>query len=176
MTRRTLAACSAVLALAALNGCARAPAARPPQTYSDPAVTAASAVPRAAGEDVAQTALAWIGVPYRNGGSDPSGFDCSGFVQYVFAQHGIRLPRGVEEQAHAGQRVRASAIAAGDLVFFATTGEGASHVGIASGPDAFVHSPSAGGQVRQDRLSAPYWAKRFLEARRLMAGAGVTPQ
>ena len=176
MTSRRLVSCSAVTVLAALVGCARAPAARPPETYPSPAVAAPPIAPLNGGEVVAETALAWVGVPYRSGGSDPAGFDCSGFVQYVFAELGIRLPRGVEEQSREGRPIRTDEIAAGDLVFFATTGAGASHVGIAAGSDTFVHSPSTGGQVRVDRLSAPYWARRFVEARRIVAGPSLKPR
>ncbi len=173
MTSRTPTVFSVAAVLAALVGCARVPAARPPDTFPGPLIAAPADPLPAAGETVAETAIGWVGVPYRNGGSDPSGFDCSGFVQYVFGELGIRLPRGVEEQLRAGRHVGEDVIAAGDLVFFATTGTGASHVGIASGPDAFVHSPSTGGQVRVDRLSAPYWSKRFLEARRIVTGSDV---
>jgi cell wall-associated NlpC family hydrolase len=113
------------------------------------------------------TALALRGVPYRNGGADPGGFDCSGFVWYVFAQHGLPLPRTVGEQFRAG-RSQVGGLQPGDLVFFSTVSPGASHVGIALGGDEFVHAPSSTGQVRVERLSAPYWATRFVGARRIL--------
>ena len=113
-------------------------------------------------------ALGLRGAPYRNGGSDPSGFDCSGFVQYVFAQNGVRVPRTVIEQYRAGHDVDPPAIEPGDLVFFTTVTSGASHVGIAIGGDEFVHAPSGYGEVRVERLSAPYWSMRFVGVKRVL--------
>jgi cell wall-associated NlpC family hydrolase len=111
------------------------------------------------------TALALRGVPYRNGGADPGGFDCSGFTQYVFAQHGVALSREVREQYRQGRPVDPTDLAAGDLVFFTTTEAGASHVAIAVGGDEFIHAPSSTGVVRVERLSAAYWSQRYLGAR-----------
>jgi cell wall-associated NlpC family hydrolase len=113
------------------------------------------------------TALSLRGAPYRNGGSDPAGFDCSGFTQYVFAQHGVALPRGTRDQFKQGANVGPDDLKAGDLLFFTTTGPGASHVGIAVGTDQFVHAPSSTGVVRVERLSSGYWAQRFIGARRV---------
>jgi len=136
---------------------------------STPAPTASLPAPALPADayGVTGSALALRGTPYRNGGTDPSGFDCSGFVWYVFAQHGVAMPRTVGEQYHAGRRVDAGALEPGDLVFFATTSSGASHVGIALGGDEFVHAPSSSGEVRVERLSASYWASRYLGARRV---------
>jgi cell wall-associated NlpC family hydrolase len=120
-----------------------------------------------AAEPVLETALSLLGSPYLNGGADPSGFDCSGFVAFVFGQHGVALPRTVESQARVGEDVAAPA--AGDLVFFRTSGRAISHVGIALGPDRFIHAPSSRGVVRIELLGAPYWAQRFAEARRVLA-------
>lgn len=114
------------------------------------------------------TALGLRGAPYRNGGSDPSGFDCSGFVRYVFGQHGITVPRTVTDQFRAGQQVDQQHVEPGDLVFFATVAPGASHVGIALGGDEFIHAPSGAGEVRVERMSAPYWSTRFVGARRVL--------
>jgi cell wall-associated NlpC family hydrolase len=116
---------------------------------------------------VSGTALSLRGVPYRNGGADPKGFDCSGLVWYVFARHGLAVPRTVEDQFRAGDEVRAQELRAGDLVFFTTTGGGASHVGIAVGGDSFVHAPSASGVVRVERLGTDYWSSRFIGGRRV---------
>jgi cell wall-associated NlpC family hydrolase len=113
------------------------------------------------------TALALRGSPYRNGGGDPSGFDCSGFTQYVFAQYGIALPRDVRAQYRAGKSIRPEELAAGDIVFFTTTEPGPSHVAIAIGGDEFVHAPSSAGVVRVEHLSSSYWSPRFLGARRV---------
>jgi len=113
------------------------------------------------------TALSLRGAPYRNGGTDPNGFDCSGFTQYVFAQYGVALPREVRDQYRSGDSVKPEDLLAGDLLFFTTTDPGASHVGIAIGGDEFVHAPSSTGVVRVERLGSSYWAPRFLGARRV---------
>lgn len=113
------------------------------------------------------TALSLRGVTYRNGGVDPNGFDCSGFTQYVFAQHGVGLPREVRDQFQLGKSVPPADIAPGDLLFFTTTASGPTHVAIAIGSDQFVHAPSSTGVVRVERLGAGYWSARFLGARRL---------
>jgi cell wall-associated NlpC family hydrolase len=113
------------------------------------------------------TALNLRGTPYRNGGSDITGFDCSGFTQYVFAQHGIGLPRSVEEQVQIGKKVKPEELASGDLVFFSTVSRGASHVGIVVGGDEFIHAPTSNGVVRVEHLNSTYWSQRFLEARRV---------
>jgi cell wall-associated NlpC family hydrolase len=113
------------------------------------------------------TALQLRGVPYRDGGGDPFGFDCSGFTQYVFAQHHIGLPRAVRDQFKEGDVVDLKDLAPGDLLFFSTTESGASHVAIAVGSDEFVHAPSSTGVVRVERLSSGYWSQRYLGARRV---------
>jgi cell wall-associated NlpC family hydrolase len=116
---------------------------------------------------IVSTALMYRGIPYRNGGSDPSGFDCSGFVQWVFAQNGIQLPREVHDQFDAGQKIDLRDVQPGDLLFFETVSRGASHVGVAVGGDQFVHAPSSNGVVRIERFTASYWAMRFVGARRI---------
>jgi cell wall-associated NlpC family hydrolase len=112
-------------------------------------------------------ALGYRGVPYRNGGSTPEGFDCSGLVQYVFAQNGVRLPREVRDQYGVGQKIDRDEVQPGDLVFFETVRGRASHVGIALGDDQFVHAPSSRGVVRVERYTSDYWDKRWLGARRV---------
>jgi len=113
------------------------------------------------------TALSLRGAPYRNGGSDPNGFDCSGFVKYVYGQHGVAMPREVREQFRIGKSIDRNRLEPGDLVFFSTTAPGASHVGIVIGGDQFVHAPSERGAVRVESLSQSYWAARYLGARRV---------
>ena len=114
-------------------------------------------------------ALELRGTPYRNGGSDPAGFDCSGFTQWVFSRVGLRLPRETREQFRAGTDVPTGTQQAGDLIFFTTTARGASHVGIALGDDTFVHAPSSRGVVRVESLSVAYWSKRVVGIRRMTA-------
>jgi len=131
--------------------------ASPPQGSADPESLAG----------VVETALQYRGVAYRSGGSDPTGFDCSGFVQWVFAQHGQRLPREVHDQYQLGRSIDRDDVRAGDLVFFETVSRGASHVGIAVGGNEFVHAPSSRGVVRVESYSSGYWKQRFIGARRL---------
>lgn len=119
--------------------------------------------------DVAGTALDLRGAPYKNGGTDPRGFDCSGFTQYVFAKYGVSLPREVKDQFKTGTPVDRQALEPGDLIFFTTTEPGASHVGIAVGGDEFVHAPSTSGVVRVERFSSSYWAPRFIGGRRVLS-------
>ena len=121
------------------------------------------------GRAVAEFALGFRGVPYRLGGADPSGFDCSGLVQYVFAQYGIPVPRIVEEQYELGDKIKPAKIQPGDLIFFNTTrrGSGASHVAIAVGGDRFVHAPNSTGVVRVETLGSSYWAGRYVGTRRI---------
>jgi cell wall-associated NlpC family hydrolase len=121
---------------------------------------------------VVAAALGYRGVPYRFGGSDPAGFDCSGFVQYVFKQAGALLPREVRDQFLAGRHVGRDDVRAGDLVFFETVSRGASHVGLAIGAGEFVHAPSSRGVVRVERLTSRYWAERFVGARRIPQNGG----
>ena len=119
------------------------------------------------GYSISSTALSLRGAPYRDGGETPRGFDCSGFVQYVFAQHGVAVPRDVRRQFQAGKSVDLQTLEPGDLVFFTTVAPGASHVGISVGGDQFVHAPSGSGSVRVDNLSSQYWANRFVGAKRV---------
>lgn len=118
------------------------------------------------GYALTSTALALRGAPYRNGGTSPDGFDCSGFVQYVFGQHGMTMPRETRQQFRTGRGVDRRTLEPGDLVFFTTVAPGASHVGIMIGDDQFVHAPSERGVVRVERLSSSYWSRRFVGARR----------
>lgn len=125
-----------------------------------------------------QTAMDFLGVPYRNGGSDPSGFDCSGLVQWVFARHGTILPREAKDQYRIGRGVDLRDVQPGDLIFFETVSRGASHVGIVIGQGRFIHAPSSNGVVRVEPYTANYWIRRYVGARRVnnvtaSAGAAV---
>jgi cell wall-associated NlpC family hydrolase len=118
---------------------------------------------------ITETALALQGVPYRDGGETTEGFDCSGFTRYVFAQHGINLPRLASDQYLAGDAISVDDLEPGDLVFFTTVAPGASHVGVSAGGDRFVHAPGSHGHVRVERLSSSYWSERYIGARRIVA-------
>jgi cell wall-associated NlpC family hydrolase len=157
--------CSATLLIAVASGCASAGAT--PHPFPTPGARDEGRRASSPAHDIVATALSFRGVPYRPGGADPAGFDCSGLVSYVFAQHGHSVPRTVPEQYRLGQRIAGRSVSAGDLVFFRTTGRGPSHVGIAISADEFVHAPSSTGVVRVEPLTARYWSSRFLGARRL---------
>lgn len=121
-------------------------------------------------QDLIEAAVALRGARYQLGGVTPQGgFDCSGFVRYVFALHQVPVPRTVAEQYRTGQKIAREHINAGDLVFFSTTGPGATHVGIVVDPvgHTFVHAPGTGAVVRVERFDTPYWRNRMLGARRL---------
>ena len=117
---------------------------------------------------VAATALGLTGISYLEGGNSPAGFDCSGFTRYVFAQHGIPLPRRSEQQYRIERPVEVNELRPGDLVFFTTVAPGASHVGLVVDAGAFVHAPGERGAVRVEQLSGRYWVRRHLGARRVM--------
>jgi cell wall-associated NlpC family hydrolase len=114
-------------------------------------------------------ALSLRGTRYRMGGETPQdGFDCSGYVQYVFAQVHVDLPRSVSEQFHAGTNAPLAELRAGDLLFFTTTAPGATHVAIAIGHEQFVHAPSSTGVVRVESLTTSYWSSRLVGARHVL--------
>jgi len=140
-------------------GCAFFASSPPPKPLGD-----------ALGARVAETARSQIGARYRFGGDTPAqGFDCSGLVQWAFAQNGLRVPRTVSDQSRIGRPVRSSELLPGDLVFFTTSFKRADlHVGIATSPGYFVHSPSSGGRVREARLTDPYWTSVYAKARRVV--------
>jgi len=120
-------------------------------------------------EEISIQAMSLVGVPYRWGGNTPdAGFDCSGLVRYVVDRAAsVNLPRTTAEMSGRGEPVEPDEIAAGDLIFFNTTGRAHSHVGIYVGKMRFVNAPSTGGTVRLDYLTNPYWAKRFDGIRRV---------
>ncbi len=114
-----------------------------------------------------RSALRFLGTPYVFGGTSTTGFDCSGYVQHVFAMLGITVPRTADAQYDAGHRI-VGAMKPGDLVFFTTYAPGVSHVGIYLGNGQFVHASSSHG-VMVSHLSDSYWAARYVGAKRLIA-------
>ncbi len=119
--------------------------------------------------DLVVTAMGFLGVPYRRGGSSvETGFDCSGFVKAMYEQTvGLILPRRANEQAAATQKIDRKELQPGDLVFFNTLRRTFSHVGIYIGDNKFIHSPKPGAQVRVEDMGVPYWSTRFDGARRV---------
>jgi cell wall-associated NlpC family hydrolase len=123
---------------------------------------------------VLNTAEDYLGVPYVWGGTTPRGFDCSGFVQYVYRRHGVELPRTSRQQAVVGMAVSAtiSALRPGDLMFFATNGRRIDHVAIYAGDNEIIHSSSSGGGVGYDNLSSSrgsWFANHHVATRRVLS-------
>jgi cell wall-associated NlpC family hydrolase len=117
------------------------------------------------GEQAAAIAVDQIGVPYRYGGSNPSGFDCSGLVQYSYSRAGKRVPRTTGQQWSATRTVGRHELRAGDLLFFNIEGK-MSHVGMYVGDQRFVHAPSSGRTVAVASLESPYYRSAFARAGR----------
>lgn len=126
-----------------------------------------------------RTAERYVGVPYVWGGNSPGeGFDCSGFVRYVFAEQGIRLPRVARDQAGAGAWLppRVDILAPGDLMFYAGRDGVIDHVAIYAGDGRIIHATATGRSVRYDDLESPrghYYATRMVAARRVIPDGGV---
>jgi cell wall-associated NlpC family hydrolase len=116
---------------------------------------------------VVRDALSLKGISYQYGEETPEqGFDCSGFVQYVYGRHGVNLPRTAYEMATSLPALDETLREPGDLVFFNTTGRPYSHVGIYIGRNRFVHASSAQGEVLVSELDTPYWSRHYLGTRR----------
>ncbi|CAM4369539.1 C40 family peptidase [Paenibacillus typhae] len=110
-----------------------------------------------------------MGVPYKWGGTKASeGFDCSGFILYIFDKFNLDLPRTSKAQASTGVYVEKSELRPGDLVFFDTSGNGISHAGIYVGNGKFAHSSSSNG-VSISKLSEGYYKQRYVTARRTIS-------
>lgn len=120
---------------------------------------------------VIEVGRSFIGVPYKWGGVDPNGWDCSGFIQEVFRLGGHQVPRLADAQYEACGKVEREALIPGDLVFFNTDGSGVSHVGIYTGGDRFLHASSSRGVV-EDSLKDSYFSARYYGAGRIPAWQG----
>jgi len=119
------------------------------------------------------TAMGFLGVPYRRGGSTvESGFDCSGFVRAIYQETvGQILPRNAAQQAAATEKIDRTDLKPGDLVFYNTMRRAFSHVGIYIGEGKFIHAPKPGGEVRVEDMNLSYWKRRFDGARRVQPDA-----
>ena len=141
------------LAIVLFSGCASVPEMKPALQSQSPIIT---------------YALSLQGVPYRYGKDSPEeGFDCSGFVKHVYEKQGITLPRTVQDMALSLPQIPKNAVHSGDLVFFNTSGNSFSHVGIYVNNDQFVHAPSRRtGKVLVSSLKNQYWQKHYIGVRR----------
>lgn len=159
-----------------LNGCA---AHTPPRVIVAPAPRLEAHplpadLPDWISAGVLDAARGLLGVPYRNGGTSPLGFDCSGFVQFVYSQAGLFVARDVRHQFAAGMLVDSDSARPGDLIFFTTSSPGSrggrapSHVGIVLDEQTFIHAPSSQGVVRVEPIGGRYWRERYVGVRRMV--------
>jgi murein DD-endopeptidase len=143
-----------VILLLCLAGCATDPYVQHRHT---PAVITVDERPA-----VVSIALAQVDRPYRYGGHDPQGFDCSGLVYYAYQRNGIAIPRTTREQHRKAHPVRLQEITPGDLLFFNERKRGTSHVGLYVGEGRFVHASTSEQAVTLSQLDNPYWRKRLV--------------
>ncbi len=159
--RRALAAAAATRARMQANPRAYALDDESPAAEVEAAIAAA---PPSRYGGVVGIAMQYLGVPYRWGGASPSGFDCSGFVMYVYAQLGVSLPHYTGSQWGMGVPVSRTDLQPGDLVFF----NGLGHVGIYAGGGSFVHAPHTGDVVKVSSLGEGWYASTYMGARRIL--------
>ena len=119
------------------------------------------------GSDIVSISERFIGTPYQRAGTTPSGFDCSGYVRYVFNEAGISLPRTTGQQFNTGEPVSRNNLRKGDLVFFNTSGNGVSHSGIYVGNNRFIHASTSRGVIITNLDDPHYWGSRYIGARRV---------
>lgn len=151
--------------LMALAGCASSPAQR-----DFPSLSGRTERPMPIREGVIQTALSLLGAPYRFGGKTPAGFDCTGFIGYVYRNSAdIVLPRESLHLVRMGKAVSAPDLLPADLVYFRIENQKPLHVGIYLGDGKFIHAPSTGGKVNIQGMSQDYWKSRYLGARRIVS-------
>lgn len=144
-------------------------AAEAPAMQQPPAADTEQAGWSSSAQEILINALSLTGIKYKYGGNSPeTGFDCSGFVRYVFQQAAnLTLPHGARALSQIGQSVPVEQLRPGDLVFFNTLKSAFSHVGIYLGNNRFIHAPSSGGGIHVVNMNDEYWSKRFNGARRV---------
>ena len=168
-----------VIALALVLGACGSPKKPKTKTPPKPPKTQASAktikithvTAQKGGQEIMMYAMGLIGIGYQFGGSNPqAGFDCSGMVNYIYQNAlGVQLPRTARDIAAASTPINKSNLKVGDLVFFNTSGNAYSHMGIYIGENRFVHAPSTNGSIRTESLESKYFATRFTSARTLFS-------
>lgn len=149
-----------------LSGCSSAP---PAQRHVSQTVVATQAreITQTAPQRGLAIARGQVGAPYRYGGADPRGFDCSGLVYYAYRKAGMAIPRTTTGQYRQSRRVALSRLRPGDLLFFTISRNKPSHVGIYAGNGSFIHAPSSGKSVGYASLNDDYWRKRLIGTGRL---------
>lgn len=115
-------------------------------------------------QSIVTHAMNMQGKPYRYGGADPGGFDCSGLVQYSYQKAGIKIPRTTYQQFRSSSPLYDYQLKLGDLVFFRINNSIVSHVGIFIGQGRFIHAPGSGRNVKLEAMHDPYWEKHFVGA------------
>lgn len=117
--------------------------------------------------ELVSTAKQYLGTPYKWGGTTTSGFDCSGYIQFVFAKNGVSLPRTTGQMYNVGTAVSKSNLQVGDLVFFNTSGKGVSHAGIYIGSNNFIHASTSKGVMVSSINDPYYWGSKYIGAKRV---------
>lgn len=119
------------------------------------------------GEDIIEYSKEYIGTIYKSGGTTPSGFDCSGFLTYIFSNFDISLPRTSSDQFSSGKDVKKEDLIPGDLVFFTTNGKGTvSHAGMYIGDNNFIHASTSNGIMISSLDDPYYWKSKYIGAKR----------
>ncbi len=122
-------------------------------------------------QQIIEYAATLLGCKYVYGGTSPSGFDCSGYTQYVFANYGVSLSHSSKTQYSNAVSIKKSELQVGDLVFFSSTAGSSTvgHVGIYTGDDQFIHAASPGKGVRYDSLSSDYYSSHYIGSGRVLS-------
>ena len=157
--------------VAVLTACASKPTSKPPARSAPTQGSSVKPVrikhidQQLGAQELMFNTMSLIGTPYKYGGSNTStGFDCSGMIQFVYKNAlDVNLPRTARDLAAASRSIDPSKLKAGDLVFY-NTGSPYSHVGLYIGNGEFIHAPSSRGTIRTEKMSSPYFAKRFTKA------------
>jgi len=153
-----------MVAIACTSGCSSKQTVRP-DTRPEPVSAAQLSSRPSVGERAARVAVQQVGTPYRYGGSTPSGFDCSGLVQYSYANAGKNVPRTTGGLWNELVPINDRDMRVGDLLFFNISGK-MSHVGLYLGGGRFVHAPSSGKVVSIESLGSDYYRRAFIRAGR----------
>jgi cell wall-associated NlpC family hydrolase len=144
---------------AGMNGCGTSPVSGPTYTGDSGRVVSPTR------HEVVRVAGQLIGTPYRYGGNNRKGFDCSGLVQYAYRKAGVEVPRTTASQLAQARVPERRTLLPGDLLFFEIDWQKSRHVGIYEGDGVFIHAPSTGKRVSRASLENPFWGKRLIATR-----------